>query len=153
MNPILRPATASDAEAVAQVHIASREAFTPFAPLAHSHDEVRQWVRDTLLKNDRVTVAEVEGNVVAIVATRAEPDATWITMLYALPGWTGRGIGARLLDHALDYAARPVRLWTFHPNAGARRFYERHGFIAIEFTDGRSNEERCPDVLYELAAG
>jgi hypothetical protein len=42
-----------------------------------------------------------------------------------------------------------VRLWCFQANSGARRFYERHGFVAVEFTDGHDNEEGCPDVLYE----
>jgi hypothetical protein len=40
------------------------------------------------------------------------------------------------------------RLWTFQANTGARRFYERHGCKAVEFTDGRRNEEKLPDVLY-----
>jgi hypothetical protein len=43
----------------------------------------------------------------------------------------------------------PVRLYTFQENTGARRFYERHGFVAIQFTNGETNEEHCPDVLYE----
>jgi hypothetical protein len=34
-------------------------------------------------------------------------------------------------------------------DAAARRFYERHGYIAVAFSDGSGNEERCPDVLYE----
>ena len=34
-------------------------------------------------------------------------------------------------------------------NAGARRFYERNSFVAVEFTDGNGNEEREPDVRYE----
>jgi hypothetical protein len=33
----------------------------------------------------------------------------------------------------------------------ARRFYERHVFKAVQFSDGQSNEEKCPDVLYERA--
>jgi putative addiction module component (TIGR02574 family) len=33
----------------------------------------------------------------------------------------------------------------------ARSFWERHGFKAIAYSDGSTNEERCPDVLYELA--
>ena len=41
-----------------------------------------------------------------------------------------------------------VNLWTFQRNTGARRFYERNGFIAVELTDGASNEEREPDVRY-----
>ena len=70
----------------------------------------------------------------------------------------GRRSGARRPRHRLAVAgpccalpAWPIRLYTFQANLGARRFYERHGFSAIEFTDGEGNRERCPDVLYELA--
>ena len=42
-----------------------------------------------------------------------------------------------------------LRLWTFQRNAGARRFYERNRFIAVEFGDGSGNEEGEPDVRYE----
>jgi hypothetical protein len=48
--------------------------------------------------------------------------------------------------------SRPTRVYTFQANSGARRFYERHGFAAIQLTDGQGNEEHCPDVLYELGA-
>jgi putative addiction module component (TIGR02574 family) len=44
-----------------------------------------------------------------------------------------------------------VRLYTFQANTRARSFWERHGFKAIAYSDGSTNEERCPDVLYELA--
>ena len=44
-----------------------------------------------------------------------------------------------------------MRLYAFQQNEAARRFYERHGFVAIAFGDGSTNEERCPDVLYGLA--
>ena len=71
------------------------------------------------------------------------------------PGRTGEGIGQRLLDAMLEEAvaaAIPVfKLWTFQRNAGARRFYERNGFVAVEFGDGSGNEEREPDVRYERA--
>jgi hypothetical protein len=36
----------------------------------------------------------------------------------------------------------------FQANAGARRFYLRHGFVEAGRTDGRGNEERAPDILY-----
>lgn len=29
-------------------------------------------------------------------------------------------------------------------------FCERHGFVPVAFTHGSKNEERYPDVLYEL---
>ena len=50
---------------------------------------------------------------------------------------------------ALNRLHGTIRVYTFEPNRGARRFYERHGFSAIAFGDGSNNESRCPDVLYE----
>jgi hypothetical protein len=34
-----------------------------------------------------------------------------------------------------------------HPRSG--RFYQRHGFVPVERTDGAGNEEREPDVRYQ----
>ncbi len=58
--------------------------------------------------------------------------------MYVQPGWTGVGVGKQLLDHAHQRLPRPIRLYTFQANVGARRFYERHGYQAIEFTDGQT---------------
>jgi GNAT superfamily N-acetyltransferase len=44
-----------------------------------------------------------------------------------------------------------LRLWTFASNLRAQRFYERHGFVEAQRTDGRGNEERAPDILYVWA--
>jgi len=55
-----------------------------------------------------------------------------------------------MLTAVLENLPGPVRLWTFQQNTGSRRFYERHGFEPVRTTDGRDNEERCLDVLYEL---
>jgi GNAT superfamily N-acetyltransferase len=89
--------------------------------------------------------------VVGFLARHSAEGVSWITHLYLLPGFVGQGIGSRLLAQAVATAPRPIRAWTFQQNAGARRFYERHGFAPIAFTDGDDNEERSPDVLYELA--
>ena len=40
-------------------------------------------------------------------------------------------------------------LWVFHQNERARAFYEAHGAVAVELTDGARDEERTPDVRYE----
>jgi GNAT superfamily N-acetyltransferase len=140
-----------DFEAVATVLIESRRAFLPFAPSPHPDHEVRQWVRDHLLQSQRVEVWEEDGLVVAVLATSEQRTGSWIDQLYVLPGWTGRGIGTKLLQHAHDTLPGPINLYTFQENAGARRFYESRGYKAVEFTDGQVNEERCPDVLYERA--
>jgi GNAT superfamily N-acetyltransferase len=137
-----------DSEAIATVLIESRRAFLPFAPCAHPEDEVRQWVRNHLLRTHRVVVWEEDRAIVAVLATTEEPTVSWINQLYVLPGWNGKRIGTKLLEHAHGTLGKPIQLYTFQENAGARRFYERNGYKAVQFTDGKGNEEKCPDVLY-----
>ena len=147
--PLLRRAATADAADVTAVLIASRRAFLPYAPLAHSEAEIREWVADALIPGG-VTIACLGARVAGLIAT-AERDATaWIEQLYVRPEHVGHGLGSTLLAHALADLRRPVRLYTFAANARARAFYERHGFRAIAFGDGSGNEEGCPDVLYEL---
>jgi ribosomal protein S18 acetylase RimI-like enzyme len=105
-----------------------------------------------LIPSGGVTVACVGGEVAAVLAIARESNVGWIDQLYVRPGFTRQGLGSLLLTQALASLERPVRLYTFQENTAARAFYERYGFRAIEFTDGSSNEERCPDVLYELSA-
>jgi GNAT superfamily N-acetyltransferase len=149
---MLRAARAEDAAAVARVLLDSRHAFLPFVPWAHADDDVREWVRTTLLPEGRVVVCETADGVVGVLATSVAQGIGWIDQMYVLPGHTGQGLGGALLAFAHDLLPRPVRLYTFQQNLGARRFYERHGYRPIAFTDGQQNEERCPDVLYELPA-
>jgi GNAT superfamily N-acetyltransferase len=148
---VLRLATSDDARAVADVLIRSRTEYLPFAPSAHLPDDVRAWVADRLVPTDGVTVAEHQGAVVGVLAISRPDGVSWIDQMYVRPGWTGRGVGTQLLEHVHRLLPRPIRLYTFQANTGARRFYERHGYRALEFTDGQTNEERCPDVLYELS--
>lgn len=149
MKPALRPATLADAPRVADLLIDTRRAFMPFAPMAHPAAAVRAWVASALLPAGGVTVAVVQGRVMAAVATRVTEGGAWIDQMAVDPAWVGQGLGTRLLRHVLEVLPGPVRLHTFQANTGARRFYERHGFVPIAFTDGHDNEERCPDVLYE----
>lgn len=146
---VLRRAKPQDAERIAEILIDARREFMPFAPSAHSDAEVRQWTRDVLLPTHQVTVATEDDRVVGVLACSCRGEHRWIDQLTLDPTVVGRGIGSRLLAHALETMPLPIRLYTFQPNVLARRFYERHGFLAIEFTDGKSNEEGVPDVLYE----
>ena len=153
MQVVLRSAVDSDAPAVAEVLISSRRAFIPYASMAQSLSAVREWAKHTLIPSCGVTVACASDEVIGVLATSEAEGIGWIDQLYVLPSFVGQGIGAQLLKHGLASLARPVRLYTFQANVGARRFYDKHGFKAIEFTDGSTNEERCPDVLLELALG
>jgi len=56
-------------------------------------------------------------------------------------------VGSALLEVARSVWP-DLQLWTFQRNHGARRFYERHGFVVVRETDGADNDEKEPDVLY-----
>jgi GNAT superfamily N-acetyltransferase len=152
MHVKLRQATAADAQWVAGLLIETRSAFMPYAPSAHPDDELRAWITGNLVPSGGVVVAEIESAVVAAMHAQRVDGTSWITQMAVDPVLVGRGIGSLLLAHTLHTLPWPIRLYTFQANAGARRFYERHGFVAIEFTDGQANEEHCPDVLYEIHA-
>ena len=139
----IRPARAGDAEVIAEVWLAAFRETYAFPP-AHADAEVRQWVRTGLLPATDTWVAGIGDRVVAFMSLRGST----VEQFYVRRPWTGRGIGSRLLAVAKERRPDGLQLWTFQVNAGARRFYERHGFVVVEMTDGSANEERQPDVRY-----
>jgi GNAT superfamily N-acetyltransferase len=149
----LRVATLEDAQAVADVYLRSRKELVACAPLVHSDQVVRDWIRGQLIPAGNSTVALVDGLVVGLLAVSKSPGCSWIDHLYLLPAWVGRGIGTRLLEFARSELPPPIRLYTFQCNERARSFYEHRGFRAISFQDGSENEERSPDILYEWRPG
>lgn len=54
----------------------------------------------------------------------------YLTNMYTVPAWRGKGIGAALLQHAVNWAREQklemIILW---PAKGREGFYERGGFI------------------------
>jgi GNAT superfamily N-acetyltransferase len=141
---LLRPAGAADAAAVADVWLRSFDAALPTVRRAHSDDEVRGWIRDVVVPRHDTWVAVVDGAVVGVLAL----SEGWIDQLYLDPAWRGRGIGDRFVALAQQRQPAGLQLWTFQVNEAACRFYERHGFVAVERTTGEGNEEREPDVRY-----
>ena len=110
----------------------------------HSDAETRAWNRDVVFATQQVLVAEDEaGEILGYLAREGD----WLMHLYVSPGSQGQGIGTALLEAAKARSPGGLRLWVFQPNAGAIRFYERHGFRAVRETDGRDNEEKVPDLL------
>lgn len=140
----IRRARSDDADAASTIMVDARHASAPaIPPSVHSDDETRVWFRQVVLAQCDVWVADEAGHIRGVMVL----SAGWIEQLYLAPGWTGRGIGARLVRHAQDLAVGPLELWTFASNLGAARFYERHGFVQVDRTDG-DNEEGEPDIRY-----
>jgi GNAT superfamily N-acetyltransferase len=141
---VLRRATGADAAAVADVWLRSYTAALPGVRRAHTDDEVRAWIRDVVVPERETWVAGTGGVVVGLMVLGPGE----IDQLYLHPDWRGRGVGDRLVALAKELFPSGLSLWTFQVNEPAARFYERHGFVAVERTDGRGNEEREPDVRY-----
>ncbi len=141
----IRPATSRDARHLAEIFCRSRQLVMPPFVWPHDDDEVRAWIPDVVVPRGSTWVATISGLPIAMMVA----GDGWIEHLYVDPPWTGHGVGSRLLRHACGLLPGGAQLWTFQANARARGFYERHGFVAVEFTDGAGNEERRPDVRYE----
>lgn len=135
----------SDAADIARVLRLSLDSLE-WMPKLHTPEEDLAFIERTVLPEQTITVAEAGGRIVGFIAVHE----AWINLLYLDPAWTGRGIGSRLLV-AADMAE--AKLYCFRVNAGARRFYERHGFRAEAFSSGSGNEEGLPDALYVRRRG
>jgi len=138
-----RAATAADADAIAAVFVPSFRLLS-FLPILHTPEEDREFVEDVVLRTCEVTVAEDDGRILSFLAR----DGEQIRLLHTHPASIGQGAGSLLLEAAQACGVAALELWCFQANARARRFYEAHGFLAVEFTDGADNEEKMPDVRY-----
>lgn len=139
----VRMAGQADARSVADVWLRSRHAAVPaIPPPVHSTEAVHAWFETVLLSKETWVVEEADEVIGLLVL-----DGNELDQLYLEPVWTGHGVGTRLVG--LAQRRRPgLALWTFQANMRARRFYERHGFVAVRTTDGSTNEEQAPDVRY-----
>jgi GNAT superfamily N-acetyltransferase len=144
-----RRARVDEARAVAELWLRSRYASIPAIPApVHTDDAVREWYATEVLPNREVWVVEADESVVAMMVLKDE----WVDALYVDPTRTGEGIGSLLVDLAKECRPDGLDLWAFQSNVRALRFYERHGFVEIETTDG-DNEEGAPDVHYRWTSG
>ena len=147
MKPAIRRGGAHDARAAADLYLRAREAALHAGSMpagVHDDDDVRGYFASHIVEACELWVAEQDGALAGILVL----DGAVVDQLYVEPGLTGRGIGSALLAVAKRERPQGLRLWAFQSNTGARRFYERHGFLEVRRTDGRENEERAPDVLY-----
>jgi len=140
---VVRPALADEVEAVAAVFSGTRAASVPSMPPAvHTPDEVRDWIAAQLDAGAEAWVAEDGEDLVGFLLLEGE----WLHSLYVDTRHQRQGIGSVLIELAKSLRPDGLGLWVFESNLGARRLYERHGFVAVERTDGAGNEERSPDV-------
>ena len=146
---LIRRAEFKDADVIASIHWRSRKEAMPWLAVVHTALETRGYIARVLLKKEDVYVAIRAGEVAGYAAWR---DG-WLNHLYIHPAHQHKGVGTALLKAAKRSMPGGFRLWCFQKNAIARAFYERNGCVMIRETDGKTNEEREPDVEYGWSLG
>jgi len=95
---------------------------------------------DADVEGDRgcgVFVWEEDNSVVGYITTRVDPQSKigWIPNMAVLPEFQGKGIGRRLMDHALDFMRQEgmeaARIETLAQNAIGSNFYPSAGFQEV----------------------
>ena len=109
----------------------------------HPIAEQRQYLWREVIPNNAVRVAYLGGRMVGFVAA----SAASISQLYVRKGFHRQGIGSRLLEWAKGQSRGSLWLFTFERNAGARAFYERHGFKVV--ARGYEPAWKLEDLKYE----
>ena len=146
---MLRPGRPEDADTLAAILRAAMQGAMPGLPDLHTPDDDRRFLRELVIPEQEVWVAEKGGLVVGFTALGTRDGVQFMEHLYVAPEHQRRGIGAALIERAKERRPAGFRLWVFQRNTGARDFYEHHGFRLVELTDGSGNEEKEPDALYE----
>ena len=168
---ILRPAFSSDAPALAALgrdsfvaafgHLYRAEDLQAFLDECYAEDSVAREIADPAFRH-RLAVDE-DGALTGFCKLKfpsgyaehsdaARPVA--LQQLYADPACVGQGIGASLMEWALDEAgaldADAVQLSVWSENLGAQRFYARYGFAKITDIAFYVGSHRDDEFLFEL---
>jgi GNAT superfamily N-acetyltransferase len=143
----VRPARPDEIDRLARLYFRCRNEMPYLPPMPEADTRL---VADRMRGHDETWVAEERGRLLGFLSIEQSRTlgADVLERLYVEPAEQGRGIGTVLLDHAKALRPNGLQLWVFQRNAGARRFYERHGFRLVKLTDGSANMEREPDALY-----
>ncbi|MEJ2410455.1 MAG: GNAT family N-acetyltransferase [Novosphingobium sp.] len=167
----LRRAVPADAAALAELgarsfivkfgHLYRSEDLENFLSESHTEAKAAKEIADPGM---RVMLAEDDGKLLGyckLVMVCGWPQhaggqkAIELKQLYTDPDATGRGIGARLMDWALEeaggFGADEIQLSVYSDNPGAQKFYRRYGFEKAADIHFLVGEQRDEEFLFTKA--
>ena len=138
-------AGAADASTATGIYLRSRRAAWPEMPYGiHSDEETHAFVANVMIARRETWLAWEDDIALGLLVL----DGSEMDWLFVDPVAQSRGIGSALIEHAKARSPSGLALWVFESNRRAQSFYERHGFVIVERTDGSGNEEQAPDIRY-----
>lgn len=133
MNLAYRIARPEDSELVYQI---KKEALGPYVAQTWGWDETWQRAYHAKhFKSEDVELIVHDGEVVGWREVRHPPGEIRLNEIYLAAAWQRRGVGSAVLAELVaesEAAGWPIRLQVLKVNEGARRLYERHGFVLEE---------------------
>ena len=122
----LRPATAADVDAVAELRAVVLRADLERLGRYDEH-RVRERFRAGFVAS-HTWIIEVGGAFAGCVALRPADGAVWLEHFYLDTALQGRGIGTAVLGWVFDHCHGTTIRLNVLVGSPARRLYERHGF-------------------------
>jgi len=110
----------------------------------HSDEETHAFVADVMIAQREAWLAWEDETALGLLVL----DGFEVDWLFVDPVAQSRGVGSALIEHAKACSPSGLTLWVFESNRRAQAFYERHGFVIVDRTDGADNEEKAPDIRY-----
>ncbi len=115
------------------------------------------WLRFMYFEPEGCFVAELDGYAVGTTTTCVLGSVAWIAMVLVDVNARGRGIGTRLLRHALEYLEeRRVLTVRLDATPAGRPVYEKLGFLAeyeLVRYEGMASQYPASQIVTELAPG
>ena len=143
---MIRPYEDADFEATGRVWYRSGMDEYDYLPMfqALSEDQALEIFRNAIVAACEIWVSETAAGIDGFMAL----NGSYIDRLYIDPARQRSGLGASFLDHAKRLHPAGLSLHTHQANQRARAFYEKHGFVAVEFGISPPPES-VPDVRYQ----
>ena len=112
----------------------------------HPLSDQREYFLAPVLPTHRVTLAVLDSKLVGFIAASEES----VSQLHVQVGLHRRGIGSALLALSKVRSTGSLWLYAFTKNVRACRFYEKHGFVAVQ--RGFEPVWQLEDVKYTWSA-
>ena len=131
---MIREATTSDFDQIWQIINDGAQAYRGAIPADCVSDPYmsRDELRHELNQGVRFYLFEQDGHGVGVMGIQDVCDVTLFRHAYVRTAYHNRGIGSNLLTRLLHSTVKPVLIGTWRDATWAIRFYQRHGFEALD---------------------
>ncbi|MEM9968876.1 MAG: GNAT family N-acetyltransferase [Pseudomonadota bacterium] len=134
-----------DAGAVADILSAAQDQ-QPWLPRLYTRAQDLHH-SDQMIRAGWVSVARKDTEIIGFSAVKSG----FVHSLYVHPQAQGGGVGKTLIDH-LKKRCKILTLHSYQRSKRANHFYQRNGFVELRRSDGRDNDVKLPDIVFQWRA-